>query len=148
MGIMNLNKVHTSLDSPLHGRYPVGLERLDITLGHFLGNGEPVREGNVGRAFHVIRPPAYFLGGHFRHAKPRCNGTGFPSRVRDLNPDNLVLAVRELNHPPHRLDLAILPESRVLGCDSAFGFDGCGFDRDESWSALRDTAQVSDVPVC
>lgn len=68
--------------------------------------------------------------------------------MRQLNRDFLTLTMRKFNCLSQRLNLAVLPKTRILRCDSTFWCHGCGFDDGESWTALNDTSKMGLVPHC
>ena len=67
--------------------------------------------------------------------------------MRELDPDLLALGMGKLDNALQRRDLAVFPQPRVFGCDTASGQDGGGFDEGEARPALDDATKVREVPV-
>lgn len=88
----------------------------------------------------------YLLSSHIPTAQPRRHRARLPPRVRQLDHDLAPLAVHELDDLLHRLHLRVLPQPDVFRGDAAFGLHGRGFDADEARAALRDAAEVREVP--
>lgn len=80
------------------------------------------------RTPHIVRPSANLCGCSSRSTDPRSNTRRFASSVCELYPDLLVLGVGEFDDLGVERNMGVGPEARVLGCDSSFGDDGCGFD--------------------
>ena len=69
----------------------------------------------------------------------------------ELNTDLLSLTMRKLTdllQTPLAFYLRILPNSRILRCDSPFWDDGCSFDYGEARATGDDAAEMGEVPGC
>jgi len=68
--------------------------------------------------------------------------------VAELDDDFLALAVSKLDCLPERLNLAVLPQARILGRDTALWENGSGFYAGDAWATLNDAAEMGEVPWC
>lgn len=66
--------------------------------------------------------------------------------MRKLDADELVLRMREFGDLAERLDLRVLPDTGIFGCDTSFGNDGGRFNEGETRSALDDATKMGEVP--
>ena len=149
MCAVDLNKVKTRLDSSLRGRSK-SLDSLpDLVRRHLLDPGERVREGQVARRPHVVRPPAEVLGRNVPLPRlasvPGRNSAGLAPSVGQLTADLVALRVHEVGDALQGRYLAVLPEAGVLGADSAVGkHRGC-FDYGQGGPAHGEGAEVDEV---
>ncbi|KAL3496297.1 fungal-specific transcription factor domain-containing protein [Aspergillus germanicus] len=67
--------------------------------------------------------------------------------MTELNTNKLILTMRKIRNPLQSLDLGVVPEADILGCDAPFRLDSSGLHDRQSWSALDDPADVDEVPV-
>lgn len=65
-----------------------------------------------------------------------------------LDANLLALAMRKLNNALEWIDLRVLPQARVFGCDSTLRGDGSCFYQSNPRSSLDDTPEMSKVPCC
>jgi hypothetical protein len=98
------------------------------------------------RSVHIVRPPIDVLIGHISTAQPRCDSTGLSARVRELNADPLILAVRKFDDASQWINLRVFPEPGVFGRDPVFRGYGCRFDHGKAGPSQNDSAQMGKMP--
>lgn len=79
--------------------------------------------GNGTWSHDLIRPTTNFLCSNSTASKPWSHCRGFAAGVSELDGDELALRMSKLDGLLERLDLAILPESGVLGSDAAWRWE-------------------------
>lgn len=124
VGVVDLDGVEASGERALGGSSPSGLEVLDVLEGHLLGVAEAVAVWDGAGGLDVVGPAVDVLSSDCAHGDPGGNGGGLATSVGKLDTDLLVLRVGEVNDLLHGLDLAVLPETAVLGCDTSLRDNG------------------------
>ena len=66
----------------------------------------------------------------------------------ELDNDLLALAVGELDSLPERLNLAVLPQTRILRRDTALWQDGSSLNTRDTRAALNNATKMGQVPWC
>ena len=66
--------------------------------------------------------------------------------MAELDNDLLALAVSELDSLPERLNLAVLPQTRIFRRDTALWQDGSSLDARDTGAALNNTTKMGQVP--
>ena len=80
-------------------------------------------------------------------AQPRPIGAGLSPCVRQLDTRNGALGSNEAGDALQRLDLLIVPQTKVLRGDAPVGRDRRGFGEHQSGPADGTAAEVDQVPV-
>jgi len=125
---VDLNNIKPSLHSPLRSIRKRLLEGLNVVQRHLLGIRMFLVPGDRARGIYIVWPAIEILPGNLATAQPRSDGGCLPTSMGKLDHDLLALAVGEVDHLLERRDLAVLPETDILGCDAALRSHGGGFD--------------------
>jgi hypothetical protein len=67
--------------------------------------------------------------------------------VRELDADELVLAMHKLDYSAQRLNLRVLPETDIEWRNATLGGDSSGLYHQETRSPLGDASQMREMPV-
>ena len=118
VSIVNLNDIKARLQRTLQTSNPRNLEVFNILQRHLLGRGMVLVPGNGTRSNDFIGPTADFSCGNSAAPEPWSDCRSFAAGVSELDSDELTLRVSKLDGLAERLDLAVLPESGVFGCDA------------------------------
>ena len=98
MRIVDLHNVEPSRQCTFEARHPHALEVLNVGLGHFLQLGVLLIVRDRTGPIHIIRPTINISIGNISTAQPQRDSAGFPTHVRQLNADILILAMSKLNN--------------------------------------------------
>jgi hypothetical protein len=126
MRIVYLNSIKPSRQSALDTRNSSFLEIFNVRLCHLLWHGMPIIIRYRIWPVHITRLPIYVLVRHVSAAQARRDRASLAARVRGLDSDFLVLAVRKFDDASKWLNLGVFPESGVFGRDAPFRGHGRG----------------------
>lgn len=147
MGRVDLDNIEAGLDGTLGGLDPVLLQLLNVLKSQSLGDGVDGVLGDGRGSDDLVGPAADLLGGDGVGAQPRSDARRLAAGVCELDGNLLVLAVGKGGDALEGLDLAVLPETEVLGRDTTVGLHGGGLHDAQAGAALDDATQVCEVPV-
>ena len=137
---MDLDHVKARLDGALRPVHKTFHDPPDALLRERLRDRERIRERHVAGAHDVVGPPPGGLVRDEAHVEEGREGGGFAAGVGELDPDLLVLGVRELDDACPGGGLLVCPDPGAFGGDAAFGEDCCCFDDGEPGAAGEDAA--------
>lgn len=144
--VVYLHKVKPSLDrAPRRRREPLA-HLIDIPLRHLPRHANILIIRHRARALHLLRPPAVLDRRLRRKRQERRHRAGLAPRVRELDPELLVLRVREVDDALPRRDVRVFPQPRAVRRDAPLRQDAGGFGERDAWPPRDDAAEVRGVP--
>lgn len=115
---MNLNHVETDLHGTFRSINKCLLDPLDTLLREFMWMREALGVLNCTRRDNIVRPTIQIFGGSRAEIEPRRDGGRFTTCMSDLDPDLLVLRVREGHDIGKSSSLLVIPETEIFRSNS------------------------------